>query len=511
MNFLANFLKIIIVLLVLAVAAVVILMGAMVLFPTFSVFGIHYVSGDDQTLYCYYDVAHEDNVAQWQSVDTFAIVTNSWDVYVFSNQVTKLAHTEHGIDAILTRKYSGFANNDVASAALTKYVYETKKDGEHLTISTIEPTGWFSRSDCALYVYVDVDTLADKKLSIQTQSGKVVVGEEITNRSHTLRIDSVDVSAGSSNTFVNDVQISDYLAIHKSAGNININPALGCDVQLGIDSGLGNVYVNTIGSESNKRSLVIDDLCNNGVTIADIYGDMMVSATTGVIKGGSVSGTVVFEGVNCSLSLNSVGQKLFFNSVDGSLSVQNAASVNAQITGSGAVNISNLTQKSTIETAGGRIVVDAVSADLTATSTNGDITLGNKSGATVNYIVKSTNGSVKITNICGSVHFDTTADGKAQFYGSYSQLIGTNEIKTVSGEIKIDMLDASYGFLLQSWYTTTSVYFKLSGFEEFSTLSSADDPSYSSGVRIGGYGGSGDTLAITSRVGKLRVVHPSLV
>ena len=511
MNVLSNILKILIVLLSLAVATVVILLGALVLFPSFSVFGIHYVNGDNKIVYSYYNVQAEDNIAKWNSVDTLSITTQSWDIYVYSINVTKDNHTPKGIDARLSRNYNGFANNSVGEATLSKYEFETKKDGNYLSLSTTEPSGWFSRFDCALYIYIDADTLKDKRLLIKSNTGKVVVGEAITNRSTTLNIQNVDIITDGGNTFINDVNVTNTLNIHKGAGNININPQLLCDVELAITSGLGNVYVNQIGSESVKKSLVIDELYNCGVTLKDIYGDLMVKAGTGIIKGTKVTGTLVFEGENCHLNLAEVGKNLFFNSTDGSLNVTDAGVVVADVKGSGNIYVKNLKEKSVLESVNGSIKVDNVYADLTSATVNGNITLNNEENSTVNFVVESTNGVVKITKVNGSVHFNTNNNGRATFTGSFNKLIGENIINTVSGEINIDMLDAGYGFMLKDWSTKSTVYFKLSRFEEFSVKNSADDDAYKNGVAIGGYSGSTDTLSISSNVGKLRVVHPDLV
>lgn len=511
MNVFINILKILIVLLSLAVVAAVIMLGAMVLFPTFTIFGIHYVNGDNKIVYSYYDVQDEANLAQWSSVDTLSITSDSWDIYVYSNKVTKDAHTSAGIDAILTRNYNGFANNNVTEPTISQYVFETKKDGNYLSLHTTEPTGWLNRTDCALYVYLDVDTLKSKRLLITTNTGKVVLGEAIAERSNTLNIQSVDIVTNGGNSYVNDVNISSNLKINKGSGNINVNPQLNCDVELAITRGLGNIYTNTIGSETTDKSLVINGLYNSGANIGDIYGDLMVKANAGLIKAGKVTNSVVFDGANCSLNIASVGGNLYFNSTDGSLNVGDAEAVIAEAKGNGNINVKNLHAESTISTVGGSVRVENVFANINVTTVNGNITLNNEANSKVDFIVETTNGVANITNVNGSVHFNTNNNGRASFVGSYHRLIGENVINTISGEIKIDMLNAGYGFLFRDWATSTNVYFKLSGFEEFGIQKSASDEKYKQGVKIGGYAGSNDTLSISSNFGKLRVVHPDLV
>lgn len=511
MNVFANILKILIVLFSLALAVFVILLGAMVLFPSFSLFGIHFVNGDNKIVYSYYDVQDATNSAEWASVDTLSITTDSWDVYIYSVNSTKHNYTNNGIDARLSRNYSGFANNTVSEATLTSYEFETKSGVNYLSLSTVEPSGWFSKFDCALYIYLGSDTLQNKKLLVTSNTGDVVIGESISNNSTTLNFDNIEVVTNGGKNYVNDVQVKDTLKINKGSGDIYINQNMMCDVQLAVKSGLGKIAVNKIGSETVKKSLVIDDLYNCGVTLNDIYGDLVVKANTGIITGKTVTGTVVFDGENCSLNLTEVGNSIFFNSKDGSLNVNTANIVVSDITGSGNIKIKDLKGKSVLSLASGLLNVENVYTDVTAGSIDGSITLNNEKNSTVNFVIESTNGVVSVTNVNGSVHFNTNNNGRATYSGSFNKLIGENVIKTNSGEINIDMLDAGYGFLLKDWSTKSSVYFKLSAFEEFSVKNSADDDKYKSGVNIGGYTETANTLSVSSNLGKLRVVHPNLV
>ncbi len=511
MNVFTNILKILIVLLALGLVGCILMLAVMVLFPGVSLFGIHFISGDNKIVYSYYDVTDSANFAEWSKVDVVVINTDSWNVRVYSVNSTKENRTSNGIDARLSRNYSGFSQNDVTEATISEFTFEEKSGVNYMTISTVEPSGWFSRFDCTLSIYLGENTMQDKKLLITTNSGNVILGEEMTDRNTNLNFKEVEIVANSGTSTVDKVSVTDTLKITKGSGDINVKTPLLCDVQVAIKSGLGNISLNTIGSESVKKSLVIDELHNCGVYFGDIFGDMIVNANTGVVKGDKITGTVVFDGINCKLIVNEVNKNLFFNNKDGSLYVDTANVVIANVTGKGGVKIVNLNGKSVLETANGDVNVESVSANLNVSTINGNITLNNGENKTINYVVESTNGAVSIKNVNGSVRFTTNNNGRASYSGSFEKLVGENVIKTYSGEINIDMLNAGYGFLLKDWSTKSSVYFKLSALEEFSVKNSADDDNYKDGVRIGGYTGTTDTLSISSNAGKLRVVHPDLV
>ncbi len=510
MNVFVNLLKILIVLLSIAVVAIVIMLGLMVLVPSVSLFGIHFVNGDNKVVFNYYDIKSAEHMAEWANIDTVSITTDSWDIYVYPVDKTEHAHTKNGIDARLYRNYSGFSNNAVSEATISDYIVEDKADGKHLSISTIEPTGWFSRFNCALYIYVGEDALANKQLLLTSKSGKIEVGDTIQNKSQTLEIKTLKMVTDSGNSYLNDVNVTSGVDIVKKSGNIYLNTDMNCDVELSITSGLGNIYTKAIGSVEKSRSIIIHELYNCGVELGNVYGSLMVNANWGSVKAGEVTGMVVFEGKSCNLNLDKVGGKMFFNSVDGSVSVNEAQILVADISGNGSVSVNKLQGASAINSTTGAIEIQNVFKDIVATTTSGDITLNNATDATVNYVIESTNGNVTVTNVIGSVNFNVNNDGRSSFVGSYQKMIGENVIKTNSGEINISMLNAQYGFLFKEWATTTSVYFKLSGFEQFNVCKSADDDVYKNGVKIGGYTKNDDTLSIISNMGKLCVVHPNL-
>lgn len=510
MNFLANLLKILIILVLFAVAACIVLMGAMVLFPSFSIFGIHYVTGDSKSIIYYYNVEHEKNIDEWASVDTFYIETDGWDVYVYSNVGVKDAHTENGIDIRVNRNYAGFASNSVGEAVLSKYEFKKNKDGNYLSVKMTEPTGWLSKFDTSLYVYLDDDTLVDKTLSIKTNGGKVVLGESL-SKGNPINVNKVIVNSGGNNAYVQNINIADSLTINKASGDINIYKNLKCDANLSITNSWGNINLNNIGTESDKKSLIIEHIHNAGVNFGTIYGDLLVNGNMGTVKGKTVTDTVVVDAENCSMTLEESKEDLFFNNKNGSLSVNKANVVIAGVTDRGSVSIKELFGNSLINTYHGNVTVEKVYTDISVGTVNGNIDLTNAKDANVNFLIESTNGYANIKNIRGSLKFNTNDKGNASIDASFWELKGENVINTFSGKINIDMLDAGYGFMLKDWYTTNTVFIKLSRFEEFEIKDSLGNDDYKFGVKIGGYSGSTDTLSVTTNVGALRVVHPELV
>lgn len=511
MNFLANLLKILIILVIVAVVAVIIMMGAMVLFPSFSLFGIHYVNGDSKNILYYYDVTHADNVAEWASVDTLYVETGNWDVYVYSNEVAKDLHTEQGIDIKVTRNYIGFASNSVGEAKLSKYTYEERKDGNYLCVYMTEPTGWLSRFDSSLYVYLDEEMMADKQLMIKTNGGKVVLGEAIKGGSHQLTLESVKIDCGGGQAYIQNVEILDSLVVEKDSGNLNVAKNLNCDVSISIPNGLGNAYLKNVGTETEPKDLVIENTNNSGIYFDTVYGNLLVKANSGLVKGNLVTETIVMDAESCNLELGEVMGNVFFDNVNGSLKLNKANEVVCSITGKGGANIAELHGTSMFDCANGAVTVGKVYKDIFVNTINGNIDLVNEDSSKVNYVLESENGAVSVKNVRGSVKFNTINSGKAKFYASYWELIGANSVNTFSGEINIDMLDAGYGFMLADWQTGSSVYFKLSRFEEFGVKDSSENDAYKNGVKIGGYAGTTDALSIISNVGALRVVHPDLV
>lgn len=507
MNFLVNILKIIIVLALIAVAGVFIAMGAMVLFPSFSLFGIHYVSGDSQKTAYYYDITDTENglASKWASVDTVLIETDGWNV----NISTDVDYTEKGFDIWVSRSYRGFATNPVSTAEFSGYKFEERAEGTYMYVYMTEPTGLISKSDAVVDVRVGANVLAGKKLEIKTNSGIVTVGESVTDRSTTLNIKDLAINSTNGLVKIRDVNVIDNLVVEKESGEVKVSTDLTCDVNLDIKSGYGNAEFLSIGSDLSENSLVINKMFNSGIYFDDIYGDLLITADGGYVKGNKVNNSVLVNAKTCKLILNEVGGMTSFTNSEGSLEVKKAlGGVTAQITnGNGSINIEELkgTTTSKLETRNGEIKVQNVYCDVNVKSVSGKINLTNATDELVNFVIESNDSEVVLNDVNGSVKFTTLNKGKARVSATYVNLLGENKFITQTGVIDVKFTNANHKFLFKEWQTANKVNIKLSNLEEYDSNNSLTDERYKSGVKIGGYTGTENNLSLISVSGAINV------
>ena len=511
MNVFVSFLKFIIILLALAVCVGLVLIGSMVIFPSFSLFGLHYVSGDTRTVGYYYDLTgsmegSENNLTQWNEVDKVLIQTENWDVSVRAATEDDTLRTDNSIDTIVRRNYRGFATNEVSTAELSGYTFEQRADGYYMIVSMTEPTGLISRTNTSVRMMLDSNLLADKDLIIETNGGSVTIGNTPSDDSVTTNIGSLTINSQNGYVELNDITVADSIIINKESGNLDVNKDLSCDMSLSISSGFGRADFNNVGSASNPNDLIINGLCNSTINFNTVYGNLMIEGNGGYVIGTDVEGVLYVDAETCDVRVNEVNGMISFSNNDGSLTVEDANdSVVANISGNGSIDIENLIGKSILTTGSGNIAVNNVNADISVKSNSGRIELTNAQNRQINYIIETTDSEVILNDINGAVNFNVVNKGQARVNVIYQELKGENTFVTHSGAVEITFKKPNYAFLLKDWQTSNSVSFKLSNFEEYSVNNSADNETYKSGVNIGGYTGQSDALSISSVSGNISV------
>ena len=515
MNVFVSILKILIIILAIGVAAVVLLMGAMVIFPGFSLFGIHYVSGDSRSMGYYYDVTATDadgvnNVEQWAAVDKVLIVTDSWDISLRAVTENDTPYNEVGIETIVRRNYRGFATNDVSTAEFSGYTFEERSDGYYMIMTMTEPTGFISKTNASVSVLLNSSLLADKDLIIQTNGGKVTLGNKVEEGSVTTSIENLEINSSGGEVDLRDVTISNMLTVNKKSGNLYVTKDLNCGVELNIASGYGRAEFLNIGTESSSKDLIIQNLYNSTILFDTIYGNFSLDGSGGYVVGDCVQGAVLVNAQTCDVRITDVNGVIDFTNRDGSLTVKNANSnVFTTITnGDGSVNITNLLAESNIATDSGAVNIEQVNSNISVKSNSGRIQLTNAEGRQINYVIEATDSEVILNDVNGSVNFNTLNRGRASIKVTYQALIGSNNFVTQSGAIDITFIPANYAFLLQGWSTANSVSFKLSNFEEYTINNNLDREDYANGIAIGGYNPATDgekTLTLISNTGAIKV------
>ena len=520
MNVFSNLLKVLIILVLIVFVGSFLVLGAMVLFPGFTLFGVHYVSGDRQVSHYFYDTvndtyyskepkqdATEPQTGKWSQVSDIEIVTDGWDITLRSAYKNETVVIEKGFNVYMNRFFRGFATNDVKEPTFSNFTFEERADGMYLVMKMTEPTGILSRQNTSLVVVVNEGLLANKKVHLVTNSGTIRIGNAVKEDSITTEFTDIDISSKSSAVYLNDVTINNELNVSKDSGDFYANKDLTCNSVIKISKGLGKVYVNNIGSESSAKTISLEDMNNVDFRFETIYGDFYYRGNAGYIKGKNIKKSFALDANYCDIAIEQIEGAMLYNNKDGSLAVDTVKNgITADVTnGRGAVHIKNLYGASAIRTNSGNITVDNVFNDIIVGSQSGNIKLNNADDKTVNFKIITTNSNVEITNVNGSVNMTTENKGKAICKVSYKKLIGTNKIVTHTGSAYVKFLYAGHSFLLKEWKTVNSIYIKLSNLTEESVNDSKANETYKNGYKIGGYDGTDDNLSVLSESGQIKI------
>lgn len=476
MNAFVNILKILIIIVVIALGLGLILMGALVLFPNFSLFGLHYIkgSGDPNGTYIELNTSKEGNLAEeWKAASGVIIKTTNWDINVHPvTEATKNFYALNTITARWSHKYNGFVVGENWEPKFEGGKFApVGTDGKvYLIYEVTEPDGgWVSKVDTALEIIYEPAMFSNKDLIIETKSGAVTIGNNAEQEDRKgFEIKNLDITSVSGDVKVRDVVVKGDVNISKSSGDFTTQVDFTNNVNVNIDNGFGTVKLKNVGSTTKSTSLVLNKIKNSNIMFENNYGDLVFEGTGGLVRGKSVEGILSVNGGNCDFDITTVKGNVTFASTDGTLKLAEAQKpVLAQISGSGQVDITKAVSTVDIKTKRGSVKIDEVLSDAKVETDSGKITLKGTS-ATTKYTVSSVNGEVLLDNIYGTVNFNALSKGKATITVNYKKLVGENIIKTQTGAININAPIATAAnindlkFLL-SWETVNKVDIKLQG------------------------------------------------
>ncbi len=500
MNVFVNILKILIILVAIAVAVVVIMCAALVLFPGFSIFGLHYISGDNKPIGKEYNLV--DNSAEWETVSTIWVKTNTWniDIHPVTSGESEI-FVNNCINARWTRLYNGFVFGEVKEPTFEGAKIVTVDGETRLLFEVAEPDGgWLSKNNTKLTILYDNNVFANKNLLIETNTGVIELGNDINFATQKLTINSEKGAVT-----INKITAQNDLEIAKSTGDITVNCDINQNVKIDINSGYGRINMQNAGAIDKAVVLGFDKPLNNvNVQFGDVTGDLEIKANGGLVRGGNVSGSLNVDVKSCDIYLENINGVSNYLGVDGIFKASKLNGVfDANITGNGRVELGETNGKSTIKTNNGEIKIESAKADVDATSQGGNINITGANNK-INLYIKNRNGNTVLDKIKGTVNFAITDKGRGAVTVNYANevgaIVGENVITTETGTIAIN-LNSADKFFYKKWSTNNKVNIELSGCR-------STDKENTTGSPVNG-AESTDTnnLTTTSVAGAINVLH----
>ena len=511
MNAFANILKILLIMIAIAVGVGLILLAALVLFPGFSLFGLHYISGDGQAVGNYITLNSEDEnnqIDEWNNVETVLIRTNSWDVTIRpaitnNDDYYEDMYMPNTITALWYREYNGFVVGDVQEPTFEGGKFQEINGTNCLVYEVLEPGGGLlSRINTQLIILYDESLFGDRNIVVETNSGDVMIGNDVDgDYKQGFTSGDINITNGSGDVVIGDVKISGELHISKNSGDVTSQIDLPTNVYIGISSGLGTINLKNVGSSAGQTGLILQTINNANITFNEVRGDLVFEGDAGLINGESVSGLLSVNGGDCDININEVSDDINCTLRDGTLDITTArGDVTVNTTGSGRVYIDSVLGVANIQTTSGEISLPDTKDDVTCVTTSGKITV-NGSNNNAHYTINSRSGECTLNNICGSVYFTALDEGNARINIEYRDLTGENYIRTQTGAVNITVLNTD-SFFFKGWETSNNVNIRLSGYEI--TERTNANTAFANGLSINeANSSSADTLEIRSVSGSI--------
>lgn len=372
-------------------------------------------------------------------VNSVKIAGSSTKVIIEPNQESSV------VELVYTQQVRGFTKSNFANAYVTSEYSVGEFEGisgtfKSLDINITEPSGLLVSSGSVVRLkmpkeyYVSMIYCKNSK-DIEFYSSIKVEKEEI-SKTYSIGTDNVYlITSGSSKITLVGSGVKTYNLKTENGNVILSNGESFSAEKIKYETKTGEFNFSSNGTSklelSNGLEVVSFDKKGAKVKIDTLLGDLTVNST----GGNFTIGTVGIDGTPNNVILNSTNSNFTFGSVYGFVSLQNGgaksannfvansivngtANGNTFEVGSGSVNISSLSGKSTFSSTSGKIYVDEIdkNSSVYALSESGEINLTyeeNKASiksTTINIFTNT--GNVYLKNISGLLKVNVLSDSK---------------------------------------------------------------------------------------------------
>ena len=265
MNAASNVLRILIIVLIVVVIVAVLLMAAMVLIPSFNLFGFKFVANSDKVQKKSIDVVKSD--AEWQTVGSLVIETKGWGVELrqFSNSgdLNYRISGQDNLRVLFYTNYTGFIktseeNPEGKATCTISYATHLASGGDKACIiTTSEPEAlWMTKSSAKVVILYDEGVLENKKVYISTESGNVYLGSDNLDKNARSSLANVTVESKNANITVGNMDVTESLNITKDSGGLECKTDMTGNMKLSINSGYGAIKLQKVGNPNSETSAV---------------------------------------------------------------------------------------------------------------------------------------------------------------------------------------------------------------------------------------------------------------
>ena len=444
MGVIGTIMKIIMIVLVAALAVFIILGAILMIFPSVSIFGLHYITSDNKEL-TFEKLDDSKYSTWWNEADVIRVETGGYDIKV---RVTTTGHSgeNYSNNAVkITSAYKGFvwggAWEPTYSSTITDEKYLDDRTENVFYVKVDEPTGGFLiRSETVLELIVSSNALDDKTLEIATNTGTFTIGgDDITDNSTKINTKEIVIESQSGQVNLNNYSVEEALTITKTSGNVKSLLDIPCTTTINITGGYGLVELENVGNQALQNTLVTMNTTNTHTVIKNIFGDFDFTAEGGLLEVENISGFANLTLGACDCKVATVGNGIDANGGDGYLRIEKVNGNSTLVRNNGETTIGENTGWVNFSSANGSLSLNSCYGDVTATSTYGNISVTCKDAFNLN--INNRHGNTNFTDAQGLVSINTSSEfdsrGTGTITGSFKEVSGQNIINAYAGNVNL--------------------------------------------------------------------------
>jgi len=464
MNAFLGLFKFIIVVALIVFSVVIVVCGVLVLFPSFKLFGLHYISGDANQEVETVSLSGTD----FNNADKIRFKTDTFDVYLRTVKSSQL-YDNGDITIENFHRLSGFVWGDVEFPSLLEPTTITENGQTILVIQLAEPSGVLFKTNACMAINCVTGAFANKDIEIQTTSGSVYVGDVITkddsnniNSSITV-LKNIGITCDTGAIDVRSCNITGELNVKKLSGNLTVERDLTNDANISISAGFGKINLQNVGSSTTTANLVLNSIDNSDIVVGAVYGDTILVANGGLLRMNYVQEELSVNSTACDIQVTRIGQNLIVDGNEGKIDidvVEGNVTINQS---SGSVDIAEVDGTMDIETTRGNINLPNVSHYAKIRTTFGAVNIVCDGTSIFNLDIRTQSGAVNVENLLGSITYQVVNNGTANVNVEFLAIRGVNTIQTEAGNINITVPTATDYYL--KWSTTRSVDIQLYSYQ----------------------------------------------
>ncbi len=453
MSIIGNIFKYLIVILLIALGLCVILAGVMVLFPGFTLFGLHYISLSQDSKLAF-ELEYSAS-AEWKETSTVKVITKGYSVVVrplktSGKDAEASLITPEGnpiMRVMVTSSVTGFAWGEIRNFSFTREFIE--ENGETiLKMEMQEPDGWLYHSNALIEIVVSKDDLKDINFEFISNSGSAYLGAVVEAEEAYDKLSATQKEFDAATKAVEDAQKKLDQAVSTTAikqAQKELDSAIKKQQNLQEDldkatSDYNDAKATDIEKEININSI---DISNGSGQVklrnANFNRNVNIEKTSGDVEAS--------KDLNCNVKIEIVGGlgKIFLNNIG---SENNKVSLNINATNS-EMRWDNLYGALTINAQGGYLNIGDVSESVYIRSESCSVNI-DKIGTTL--YTNNGNGYVRIDEVNG-VGTVITNNGEVSIGKTLDRIrVETNQGRiTLNDVYKTVAVDTNSGQVLLNW------------------------------------------------------------